>query len=200
MSFLNVVFNMFSPLPPLEAFANSSWSTECTPDDIIVASLLESVVKETGLWGNWKAGDYFDRTASKTVLSDKTRKWINAKDGPTVPIYLQRYGNEPLELIIRRGGWGKTSKDRDGQGPWFYRPSPTSGCVIEFNGVTLNSQASDRFLTTFKKIKADAAKAKEIADRCFAAMEENEKKWNVAETMLGMKRNEFGALVPVDKE
>jgi hypothetical protein len=27
-------------------------------------------------------------------------------------------------------------------------------------------------------------------------MERNEKKWNLAEDLLGMKRNEFGALVP----
>jgi hypothetical protein len=188
---------LFKPQSPLEAFANSGWSSTCSPDDLIVASLLESLVKEPDLWGEWKAsGPCYNNMATPEQLKDKTRKWVDAGMNGMGAICLKRSGNEPLELVIGSGGWEKTAKDRDGCSPWLYRPGGTSSC-IELNGVTLSQQASGRFLTTFKKVKADVAAAKELADKALAEMKANEKKWNMAEKMLGMKRNEFGALVPV---
>lgn len=52
-------------------------------------------------------------------------------------------------------------------------------------------------MTTMEEIiKKAIDRTKAVAEKAKKAMEENEKKWGLAETILGMKRNESGALVP----
>jgi hypothetical protein len=68
---------------------------------------------------------------------------------------------------------------------------------FKINDVPIDDNLGERIIKSFEKVKAqhDAVKAK--AKKAKAEMERNEKAWNLVESMLGMKRNEHGALVPV---
>lgn len=72
--------------------------------------------------------------------------------------------------------------------------------------VELNRIRSSISQSYMKKIKeayqsiAEKEKAIKVAqEKALKEMQENEAKWNIAEQLLGMKRDESGALVPVVK-
>lgn len=50
---------------------------------------------------------------------------------------------------------------------------------------------------SFMRLKAVHDAANETARKAKADMEANEAKWNLVEQLLHMKRNEYGALVPI---
>lgn len=76
-------------------------------------------------------------------------------------------------------------------GPDFYR----------FNGMTVNDismtkEAEKYILRNYESLAIKLRKAEETAERVKAEIDHTERAWNLAETLLGFKRNEQGALVP----
>lgn len=68
-----------------------------------------------------------------------------------------------------------------------------------FQNLTVNSisvDGAEDVIAAYERINNQRRIAQQTADRALEKMKVNEKKWNLAERLLGMKRNEFGALVP----
>lgn len=65
------------------------------------------------------------------------------------------------------------------------------------NDMKMDRRSEDIIVFAYHKIKTQVIAAEKAAQEAKAAMERNEQAWNLAEKILGMKRNEFGALVPI---
>lgn len=200
---LRAIARLFNPLPPLEEFAQSGWATTCSPDDIIVAALLESMAKEPDLWICSIAQPYRGYSIATIGQSNDPRKqWIATDD--INPSTYRRSGLEPIEVIA---SWEKASRDKDGCSPWVYRTvnggSVSVNRVISLgpsgsrtvSSVAIEATAGTRFMAKAKLLTEQRAMAEAVARQAKLAMEANEKKWIMAERLLGMKRNEHGALV-----
>jgi hypothetical protein len=68
---------------------------------------------------------------------------------------------------------------------------------LSVDGVLVNASAKREILNGYERIQRRVKAAKAVADRAQEDMKKNEAAWNLAEKLLGMKRNEFGALVPI---
>jgi hypothetical protein len=64
------------------------------------------------------------------------------------------------------------------------------------NSVPLDPELGKQIVAAYVKIKLQREEAERVAAKALKEQQENEAKWNLAENLLGMKRNEFGALVP----
>ncbi len=65
--------------------------------------------------------------------------------------------------------------------------------------IPFNVHCGNRIVTQYRKLEKQIAEVKRVAAEAKAKMEADERKWNLAESLLNMKRNEFGALVPIIK-
>lgn len=151
-----------------------------TPDDLIAASVIGSFAKDYDKWvlyGDWfaRAPRYVKKLNLCRNREEYTAKLTNRSTKLAVCIYRE-----------------KTSRDRDDIEPWIDLPDR---CVV--GGVVLNERASAHIVSAWKQISAKVKAAEEAAAKAKADMELNEAKWNLAEKLLGMKRNEYGALVPI---
>lgn len=80
------------------------------------------------------------------------------------------------------------------RGWWHHEPHH---CVV--NGQALDPAVGLQIALAYKNIHQSIIAAERTAAEAKAAMEANEAKWNLAEKLLGMRRNADGALVPVEK-
>lgn len=87
------------------------------------------------------------------------------------------------------------SKDRDGLNPFWYYPGRNVKKAY-VNDVEISGAAGLQILLEFKRLNDVQKKAAEIAAKADLAMKLNEKKWNLAEELLGFERTENGALQP----
>lgn len=167
---------------PLDPFSNP-WATAATPDDIIEASIIQSIAKD---FDDWKM---MSRPSGLPVnKSDRHQEWYNRwhkyhsnANMFTCNAVLQ---NEKKNLLIAfRENYYDEIHDT------FY-----------VNDVSLPTDKGRKIVEAYNKIKSARARVKREADARLAEMKRLEQAWNLAESLLGMKRNEFGALVPVEKE
>jgi hypothetical protein len=170
---------------PVERFANSGWSTAASPDDLIAAAIVESFAKD---FDKWQLQDIW---RGVIVPYDSSLKYAPARERATL---LQIHPQSDQTVITVSLSLKRTAKDRDNRGPWLYSIA-RGPCSV--NGVELNNKASACIASAYCSIKLQIAAAEAAALEAQAAMRINEKKWNLAESLLGMKRNEHGALVPV---
>jgi hypothetical protein len=60
------------------------------------------------------------------------------------------------------------------------------------------TEAAFRYIyTNWQNIVVQVRHTEQVAAEAKAAMEANEKKWDLAEGLLGMKRDGFGRLMPI---
>jgi hypothetical protein len=64
------------------------------------------------------------------------------------------------------------------------------------NGVPIAEKQIEEIHKAWLKIKTERDRLERIAAQKKKEMEDNERKWNLYEDIMGLKRNEFGALVP----
>lgn len=64
--------------------------------------------------------------------------------------------------------------------------------------IALETEAGNVLTSRIAMLWEQLDEARKVAREAKANMEANERKWNLAETLLGMKRNEHGALVPIE--
>jgi hypothetical protein len=95
-------------------------------------------------------------------------------------------------------GIRQISRDGDGRGPWVHVLDEKKITVAtEDKKVPLSEMAARWISQEWFKVKAIHDIAEEKAQQVKLAMQQNEDKWDVACGLLGMKVNEFGALVPI---
>lgn len=163
---------------------NNSYAKATTPDRLIAAHIIESFTLNFEDWDALNLDDQWRQfyDAPKHTLT-------NTKKGLSV-------------------GWEnqKKSADNDNRSPWVYklkaesahvRNIPTKDNSAPGKSVPLDAVSSRLIIESWDKVSVVKLKAKAVADKALAEMKANEAAWTMAENLLGMKRNKFGALVPV---
>lgn len=151
---------------------------KASPDDIIAAAIIESFAKDFDDWkGSCPEGIAAkERVCNEGDIRDSGATLVNRKKKITIATK-----------------WVKgRSREGDGLNPWHY--SCSGMCV---NDVPLDAINARRIIQAHDRLKFRVEAAKEAARKAKADMERNEAAWNIAENLLGMKRNEHGALVPI---
>lgn len=104
---------------------------------------------------------------------------------------------------VRYGLGGKTSDfnnqhcQRGDSGSGLYKNTEIRNYYIggAVNGVPISDSAVQKIGDAYLTLSEEVRKAKEVAEKALLEMEENEKKWNLVESLNGMKRTPEGALV-----
>jgi hypothetical protein len=188
-------------LSGLERLAASGLAKATTPDQLIVAHILHEYAKDPSRW----------KTTGEIPDDLSERKSDDGYDTPEG----WRHGDKTTWYRTRRSRFQMTDdntvvrvipciRNRDGDGlkPWFVRYSieVSHTASRDILPVLLAPEASIELLASVNRLIAQVKKAEAIAAKAKLEMEENEKKWNFAEHLLGMKRTPDGALVPIQPE
>jgi hypothetical protein len=164
------MFKLFSKpsLPSVEQWANRN-AKRATPDDLIAGVIAASFAKD---YKHWKLEGSFNQKHSYSADFVKTtlsRKMSNKKHIEILFVFNKTVGNHYCFHVI--------------------------GC--EVNGVRMTNEAHVMIYKNWHDISASVQHAEKVAAEAKAAMEANETKWNLAEALLGMKRDGLGVLQPV---
>jgi hypothetical protein len=154
---------------PLEKWANHN-AKKASADDLIAGAIIASFAKDHKHWkfiGNFKQDHSSKHYFASTSLS---RQMGNKK-------------HIKIEFLFRHMEYEEGHRYR------------VFGC--EVNGVRISDKAFKAILTAWQGIREKVKAAEEVAEKAKAEMEVNETKWNLAEELLGMKRNGLGVLMPV---
>lgn len=157
---------------------NHPYAKVTTPDQLIAAHCVESFARNFDDWAprnleiGWGHYSSWNEAPRRTLTNDKDNITIEFENLRQEQERGHKYKLNPEKATVRAKG--KKS-------------------------VVLDAKSSRHIIESWDKIYVVKIKAKEVADKALAAMKENETKWNIAEQLLGMKRNKLGALVPANQ-
>jgi len=158
-------------MPTVEEWADHN-SRKASADGIIAAVIVESLAKE---WDDWVAKDLVDHdNCGSHTYGEYAPQLSNAKK------------NINIKFGVDKWTTGRYNEDRHCR--WT-----SAGTTV--NGIELELKAARFIAAGYEKLAKQQQALQEQAARSKAAMELNEKKWNLAEQLLGYKRVN-GALVP----
>jgi hypothetical protein len=166
----------FSPkpsLPSVEQWAEHN-SRKASADGLIASAIIESFAKDFKSWrfeGEFHQRHSSSRLFKKTTLSRK------------VPC------KKHIEIVFL---FRETNKSDAYNSIYKYQ---VIGC--EVNGIRIEEKAFKAILTSWNNLVVQVKATEAAAEEAKRNMEAEEAKWNLAEGLLGMKRNGLGALVPV---
>jgi hypothetical protein len=158
---------------PVEKWATHN-AKKASADDLIAAAIIQSFAKD---FKHWKfVGQFSQRHDSSSGFQNTsiTRKMPTKKHIEIVFLFRQTNSSDGYSNIYK------------------YK---VIGC--EVNGVRVSDTAFHAIYVSWNNIVAQVRRTEEVAAEAKASMEANETKWNLAESLLGMKRNGLGVLVPV---
>jgi len=179
-----------------ERLAASGWATATTPEELIAAHIIQEFAKNPNSWtctGKFPTNLVERRSDNRNPVvpsyerPNKTR-WYRG----ITPVFTMTRDH----VMLSAAAYYRNA-DGDGAAPWFEKNCLEVSCTDTKDPAII--LADDLALQLFLSIQAifvQKAKAEEAAAQAQKDMEENERKWNLAERLLGMKRNEHGALVP----
>ena len=151
------------------------WATRnskiCSAEDLIVASIVNSIAKN------------FDGWVNTTLKHDDVQKILNKYPNMKYAYinYELKRKDDGLMFHYRMNSYGDT----------FMKDN----CFVD--GVEISGDGGAQIYNAWEKIKNERRRIERLAMEAKREMEKNEAKWNLAEKLLGMKRNEFGALEPI---
>jgi hypothetical protein len=184
-------------IPLVERWAKKV-SQLTSPDEIIVARITQSFATDITAW-----------ECSCDLDELRCALWIRANGRVSLikPDQIEKLHRDD-RFWQRVHGIGKLSNEKSSLEVLLkidYKQSRRRAFydyeVIEFS---VNGDELDKYLgwmvwESYCKINDEYVKAQEVAAKAKKDMEANERKWDLAERLLGMKRLPTGALVPVDK-
>jgi hypothetical protein len=170
------MFKLFSKptVAPVEKWAVHN-AKKTTPDDLIAGAIVASFAKD---FKHWQFVGQFEQ------------KWGNESSFRSTSLSRKMGGKKHVEITFLF----RHTKSPDGDYSHIHRYRAI-GC--EVNGIRVSELAFRRILNNWKTIVTQVRRAEEIAAGAKATMDANENKWNLAEALLGMKRNGLGQLMPV---
>lgn len=158
-------------LAPVEQWATRN-AKKATPDDLIAGAIVASFAKDHKHWQF--VGDFHQKHGSSTVKSTSlTREMAGKKNVRIVFLFKRTYTGDVYPV-------------------YKYR---VIGC--EVNGTRMTDAAFTYIYTNWQNVSVAVRAAEEAAAKAKLSMEINEKKWDLAEGLLGMKRNKVGVLMPI---
>lgn len=170
------LFNFFKPsLPSVEKWANHN-SKKASADDLIAGAIVGSFAEH---FKHWKfCGDFNQSHSSKNGFQSTllTRKMV---------------GKKPVEVQFIF----KLTKTGDGYNEPHVCKYKVIGC--EVNSIRISDGAFQHIYKSWHLVSAQVKAAEEVAEKAKNEMVANELRWDLAESLLGMKRNGLGVLIPV---
>lgn len=158
-------------------------SDKTMPDEIITAAVIQSLAADFPDWKltNQKDGVYVGKDHTSSFSGKEY--WIHE-----IPTYGPRLSNanKDIKVDFFMQSLGKTGS--------YYRYGLKS-CKV--NGILISEKCMRMIHDAYIKLKSEHDAVKQKAAQALAEQQRNEAAWDLAERLLGMKRNEFGALVPV---
>lgn len=170
---LKAIKSLFSSAPlTIEQWAErSSRLVPDGPDGIIAAAIVQSFAKDfdkwTSLYFNDPESAYSYGSGGKASLTFSDRK---------------------KTLTVKRTAQRKSNP----YGPDQYRFNNE----VFVNGIPISPACGKIIVSAWDRISRTQAAAKAAAEEAKKNMSRNEQAWNLVEDLLGMTRNEHGALVP----
>lgn len=166
-------------LSPVERWSLRNAKT-CSADEIIAASIIQSFAKSFEDWSfKAKPQPVGYRCANCTEIEKERREFVAQ----------YAHGNVRLNRVF-------VNKSKDIIFAYWLQDNKTR-TAFYVNGLSFPTELGQLIVAEFEKLDMAHQKAVAAAAKAKADMERNEKAWNLAERLLGMRRNEFGALVPI---
>lgn len=157
-----------------------------TPDQLIAGAVLESIAKHFEDWElhsetlSYRQYVHHSREEWERRRKEWYAKWSEL--GGQVNYYMVNrvLENKKTGVRVSYRKTGENTRDM------FY-----------VNGVSICNEEGEKIALGHLKLQDAYERAQAAAAEAKWQMEENEKKWNLAESLLGKKRDEFGTLVPI---
>ncbi len=167
---------------PVQKFATSGYATATTPDRLIAAAIIASFSSDPDDWEHKRMKPLKDRSLDwkKSYVDTTPARLINSK--------------KELEILIKTEPFKAKFSKHPTDDVWTYKLL-THECTV--NGSKFDEESAIMVIDAWFLISAKIKKANEVAALVKKAMEENEKKWNLAETLLNMRRDANGRLVSI---
>lgn len=189
------MFNVFKRLVP--DVTTSPLAKASTPDEMIAGAIVKSFATEFDDWtvckpsrnGSYRGDPYID---PGTCWKAFQGGWVSDRCDNLRNVKLT-IENKKAKLTLTRS-FGSSYTDSSNQ----YQRKMLDELFV--NGILLNKAMTIYVVNAYSKMAKAHEKAKEVAAAAKAEMEANERKWNLVEKLVGLKRNEHGALVPVHTE
>lgn len=197
------IHNANRPLENLsveERLARSPWPKACTPDALIVAKIVRSMAENFLDWTAEISGEPFPLKHEVENYNDKNPSH-RYKETSTCNFKMSivRINGTFTTKIIVEGMFQKLK---------FVIYNPTgddkprncySLCDAKVNGVSIHSEAGMEIYHSYIRLRNEYVAAEKTAAEELMKTETEQKKWDLVEKLLGMKRTELGALVPVEE-
>lgn len=193
----SLIPTMHRPYITIESWAARSAELG-TPDEIIVAHVMQSFIKNFPDWklelmrtyGPTQVAEYDSLPTFQPYKNIDTR---NMKPNPrySTTDRVIRYRNPKTKMkvlawITFHYGYNQNSA--------FYNSFDVTKLTV--NDIEVDPSLGKRVFDGYQSIKEGIEKAEAAAAEAKAAMEANERKWNLVEELQGLMRTEEGALVP----
>lgn len=169
-----------------------------TPDELISASIVRQIAKDFDAW-EMHAFDDKIRSGMSIELrarADEARTaWYNrwTKPGCKANYYMinRVLENKALGVCVAYRRVSSYSYE-------FGETLETKRDMFHINDVPISNKEGNIIINSHTEVQKARDKAKAAAEKALREMQENEQKWNLVERLAGLKRNEFGALVPIE--
>lgn len=173
---------------------------KATPDELIAGALINSFGRE---FDNWK----LELKPSTPTRDHQITFYSRRPSIRSDQEFLEQVKKEQAEV----DAWMKKRVDRCGEGRfsinraltngkwtlvWYYVADNVSHNYFYVNDVAIPKEIGNIIVNSYDRINKQRAELKAAEAKALLTMKQEEKKWNLVEDMLGMVRNEFGALVP----
>lgn len=169
-----------------QTMESNSYSRATTPDLIIAAAIITSLTKSINEGeGDWAKNDMLPLCERRI---ESSQVWIERN--PQRP----KLTSNALGVEIVFGTKASRTETRECYIKWSWTLDANN---TRINDTLIEPKAAIAIWDCYFDLVEAKKKAGEIAAKALEVMKANEAKWNLAEKLLGMRRNEFGALVPV---
>lgn len=151
-----------------------------TPDGIIEAACINSIARDFDAWTRTCVRDGYKEHSK--MLTKTGREMMHHMDSRYIySTYMLK--NEEKNIVITWEGNSYSDKYKD----------------YKVNGVQFPDKNGYAIVSAYENLRMERVRAKAKADAALAEMKRLEGAWDLAENLLGLKRNEFGALVPKEE-
>jgi len=155
-----------------------------TPDRMLAGAVLHNLAAH---FSDWYLEGKFTHSSSSTVykLTPNTRNYALFRERTLTNV------SKDLKVLVHQV---VKSRDKDDMGPWV----DTGRYQVKVNDLFLDEAISRYMVQEIERLVTAHETAVRVAEQTKAEMEAADKKWDLFERLTGFKREENGALVPVN--
>lgn len=151
-----------------------------TPDDIIEAACINSIARDFDAWKKTLVKDGYEAMRKMVTKTGQPMMMGGMEHHFIYSTYVLKNEDKNITLMWEENAYCDKRKD------------------YKVNGIAFPEKNGYAVICAWEKLRRERAQAKAKADAALAEMQRLESAWDLAENLLGLKRNEFGALVPVE--